>query len=71
MGLTLDQAYDENTLLKDLVTKNGISGGYETPRRAQLNSRNGGRPPPTAGSVGRWSEFSHAPGKFKSRDVVL
>ena len=58
MGLTLDQAYEENTLLKDMVVKHGLTGGYDTPQRAQLESA---PVPKTAGSV-PWSDFS-VPGK--------
>lgn len=56
MGLTLDQAYEENTLLKDMVVKHGLTGGYDTPQREQLGS-GVKQPPRTAGSV-PWSDFS-------------
>ena len=56
MGLTLDQAYEENTLLKDMVVKHGLTGGYDTPQRNQLDSAPG-NVPKTAGSV-PWSDFS-------------
>ena len=55
MGLTLDQAYEENTLLKDMVVKHGLAGGYDTPQRNQQNS-GPNQPPKTAGSV-PWSDF--------------
>ena len=55
MGLTLDQAYEENTLLKDMVVKHGLAGGYDTPQRNQQNSGLN-QPPKTAGSV-PWSDF--------------
>ncbi|XP_063694879.1 coiled-coil domain-containing protein 157-like isoform X2 [Bolinopsis microptera] len=55
MGLTLDQAYEENTLLKDMVVKHGLAGGYDTPQRNQQNS-GPNQAPKTAGSV-PWSDF--------------
>lgn len=55
MGLTLDGAYEENTLLKDMVVKHGLAPGYDTPRR--LSNSHTGPPPKTAGSI-QWSEFN-------------
>ncbi|KAL5257695.1 hypothetical protein ACHWQZ_G012574 [Mnemiopsis leidyi] len=65
MGLTLDQAYEENTLLKDMVVKHGLTGGYDTPHRAQLESA---PVPKTAGSV-PWSDFS-VPAKGEEEDMA-
>ena len=58
LGLTLDQAYEENCLLKDMLVKHGLTGGYDTPRRDKGHVP---RPPKTAGSM-QWSEFG-APSK--------
>lgn len=62
MGLTLDQAYEENTLLKDMVVKHGLASGCDTPKRENNQLGSNLPVPKTAGSV-PWSDFS-GPGQL-------